>query len=299
MGEKGIFNKVDTLYTKVVEVIIGDQPLHTLKSRNKNNTTDTKEPLKQTKDLYNSLKEKFLNLGIPKNKDELLYHEVVKKEKALKHTKRQEIEQKAEKTTQNTTVATRAKTPEKNIESTSRKDISPTPKKTDKSTQTKSTDTKNQTDTSTLKGSKKRGKIKKERNTKIDISSNKKSKETNTKTKSAPKGAKKATKIALYIKDIKKHYGEVDEEFVTIIVNNLGPSIYKKDAELVSCSDSKELDTVRKNFLKKKLGIDASKNVLDAAIQDVCIELKSARKKYRATFYYALAKKFKKESMLS
>ena len=119
------------------------------------------------------------------------------------------------------------------------------------------------------------------------------------KTKSAPRGAQKAAKIALYIKDIKKHYGTVDEEFVAIIVKNLGPSIYKKDAELVSCSNPKELDTVRKSFLMKKLGIDASIGVLNAAIQDVCTELKGVRNKYRATFYYALAKKFKKESALS
>ncbi|WP_309496716.1 DUF2853 family protein [Sulfurovum sp.] len=129
----------------------------------------------------------------------------------------------------------------------------------------------------------------------------KKEEETKTTAKkpAAPKGTKRAEKIALYIKDIKKHYGEVDEDFVTIIVKNLGPSIYKKDAELVSCSDPKELDTVRKNFLMKKLGIDASQSVLDTAIADVCQELKSTRTKYRATFYYALAKKFKKESVLS
>jgi len=113
------------------------------------------------------------------------------------------------------------------------------------------------------------------------------------------KGSKRDAKIALYIKDIKKHYGEVDEAFVAIIVKNLGASIYRKDAELVSCSDPKELDTVRRNFLTKKLGIDASKAVLDAAIQDVCTELKGVRTKYRATFYYSLAKKFKKESVLS
>jgi len=120
-----------------------------------------------------------------------------------------------------------------------------------------------------------------------------------TTTKTTPPGSKRAEKIALYIKDIKKHYGEVDEAFVVIIVKNLGPSIYRKDAETVACSDPKELDTVRKNFLIKKLGIDASQGVLDAAIQDVCTELKGVRTKYRATFYYALAKKFKKESVLS
>lgn len=114
-----------------------------------------------------------------------------------------------------------------------------------------------------------------------------------------PATTKKAEKIALYTKDIQKHYGEVDNDFLAIIVKNLGPSIYKKDAELVSCSDPKELDTVRKNFLMKKLGINASQKVLDAAIEDVCEELKATQTKYRATFYYSLAKKFKKESVLS
>ncbi|SFV51624.1 Mll1468 protein [hydrothermal vent metagenome] len=120
-----------------------------------------------------------------------------------------------------------------------------------------------------------------------------------TKKKSTQKGSKRAEKIALYIKDIKKHYGEADKDFVTIIVKNLGPSIYRKDAELVSCSDPKELDTVRRNFLVKKLGLKLSKKDLDTAIQEVCLELKSTRKKYRATFYYRLAQKFKKESVLS
>jgi myosin heavy subunit len=122
---------------------------------------------------------------------------------------------------------------------------------------------------------------------------------TTKKSTTAAKGSKRDEKIALYIKDIKKHYGEVDEAFVAIIVKNLGPSIYRKDAELVSCSDPKELNTVRRNFLMKKLGIDASQAVLDAAIQDVCTELKGVRTKYRATFYYSLAKKFKKESVLN
>jgi hypothetical protein len=119
------------------------------------------------------------------------------------------------------------------------------------------------------------------------------------KTKIAPKGTKKSEKLALYSKAFKKLYGEVDEDFLEIIVKNLGPSIYKKDAELVSCSDPKELDTVRKNFLMKKLGLEEDKEVLDAAIKEVCEELKESSKKYRALFYYRLAQKFKKESVLS
>jgi len=148
------------------------------------------------------------------------------------------------------------------------------------------------TTTATTKSTGTKTTTEKKSTTKKKVSVNKKS--------TAPvKGSKRDEKIALYIKDIKKHYGEVDEAFVAIIVKNLGPSIYRKDAELVSCSDPKELDTVRRNFLIKKLGLDTSKSVLDTAIQDVCEALKGVRKKYRATFYYSLAKKFKKESVLN
>ena len=124
-------------------------------------------------------------------------------------------------------------------------------------------------------------------------------KKTNTATKATPKGTKKAEKIALYTKAFKKQYGDVDADFLEIIVKNLGPSIYKKDAELVSCSDPKELDTVRKNFLIKKLGLKEDKEILDAAIKEVCEELKDSSKKYRVLFYYRLAQKFKKETVLS
>jgi len=118
--------------------------------------------------------------------------------------------------------------------------------------------------------------------------------------KKAAAGSKKEAKIKLYTKDIKKHLGTVDDEFLAIIVKNLGPSIYRKDAELVSCSDAKELDTVRKNFLIKKLGFDKDeKEMLDGEIQKVCETLKGVRTKYRATFYYMLAKNLNKESALS
>ncbi|HFU77361.1 MAG TPA: DUF2853 family protein [Epsilonproteobacteria bacterium] len=193
----------------------------------------------------------------------------------------------------------------------------PATKTATKSTSTKSTESKKTTSTkkattkttSKKEATKKKPDVKKPATTKstdsktsakkVPAKKDSVKKETSSKKTTAAKGSKRDAKIALYIKDIKKHYGEVDEAFVAIVVKNLGPSIYKKDAELVSCSDPKELDTVRRNFLIKKLGIDASRGVLDAAIQDVCTELKGVRTKYRATFYYALAKKFKKESVLS
>ena len=143
---------------------------------------------------------------------------------------------------------------------------------------------------------------KKSEATKESKASKAKSTKTETSSSSVPSvkpGSKLEAKLTKYIADVKKHYGKVDEDFLAIIVKNLGPSIYNKDAEGVACSDPKELDTVRKNFLIKKLGMTESQEVLDKAISEVCVEMKASRNKYRATFYYALAKKFKKESKLS
>lgn len=132
-----------------------------------------------------------------------------------------------------------------------------------------------------------------------------KKEESVTKSKKAPakranSGTKREEKIKKYVTDVKKHYGSVDEAFVEVIVKNLGPSIYKRDAESVSCSDPKELDYLRNNFLIKKLGFEKSdKEMLDSEIQKVCEMMKGTRTKYRATFYYILAKNLKKESALS
>lgn len=78
----------------------------------------------------------------------------------------------------------------------------------------------------------------------------------------------------------------------------LGPSIYKKDSETIACSQSSELDTVRKNYLQKKLGLTDDDATLNTAIKKVCETMGSSnRNKYRALFYALLAKEFKKESI--
>jgi len=104
-------------------------------------------------------------------------------------------------------------------------------------------------------------------------------------------------KIALYTKSSNDLELGLDEEFVAKVTKALGPSIYNKDAESVSCSDSSELETVKKNFLIKKLGLEDS-DELDSAIKEVCQQMGSSnRNKYRALFYALLAKKFKKEEV--
>lgn len=88
----------------------------------------------------------------------------------------------------------------------------------------------------------------------------------------------------------------VDNTLLTAVAKGLGPSIYRKDASTVSCSDKDELARVKKNFLIKKLGCKDS-DKLDASIKEVCKEMGSSnRNKYRAIFYYILVKKLKKGS---
>jgi len=110
--------------------------------------------------------------------------------------------------------------------------------------------------------------------------------------------SKKDEKIALYQKAAADLKLGLDDAFIAKVTNGLGPSIYNKDAESVSCSDASELDRVRENFLKKKLGLKQDDKELDAAIKEVCEKMgKSNRNKYRALFYALLAKKFGKESV--
>ena len=104
-------------------------------------------------------------------------------------------------------------------------------------------------------------------------------------------------KIALYTKSANDLELGLDDAFISAVTKGLGPSIYNKDAESVSCSDSSELDTVKKNFLIKKLGLEDSSE-LDDAIKEVCQKMgTSNRNKYRALFYALLAKKFEKEDI--
>ncbi len=105
-------------------------------------------------------------------------------------------------------------------------------------------------------------------------------------------------KISKYTEENKKLGLGLDDELIAKVTKGLGPSIYKKDTETVSCSDKTELDRVRQNYLIKKLGLDLSDNEMDAAIKEVCEKMGSNnRNKFRALFYALLAQKFGKESI--
>lgn len=104
--------------------------------------------------------------------------------------------------------------------------------------------------------------------------------------------------IEKYAADMKEKIGTApDMDLFRKVVIGLGPSIYNADAETVSGSDKSELETVKKNYLMKKLGLADSPD-LDAAIDSVIEKYgKSNRNKYRAVIYYMLCKHFGKESV--
>ena len=104
-------------------------------------------------------------------------------------------------------------------------------------------------------------------------------------------------KVALYKKFMDDRDLKSNLDLLTAVTKGLGPSIYKADAETVSGTDAKELVTVKKNFLMKKLGL-ADSPALDTGIEEVVEQIgKSERKKYRAVVYYMLMKKFNKEAV--
>lgn len=71
-------------------------------------------------------------------------------------------------------------------------------------------------------------------------------------------------------------------------VNSLKSMVNNKDATLVSGADQSELETVRRNFVEKKLGVtDKDKGM--AAIQSVASKMSGIRMKSRPAFYYLVA----------
>ena len=101
--------------------------------------------------------------------------------------------------------------------------------------------------------------------------------------------------IEAMIAESKRLELDVTDEFITKVTIGLGPVIYNKGTANVACSKKDELETVKKNFLKKKLGLTNDDAELDEAIKEVCEKLgKSNKNKFRVHFYALLAIKFGK-----
>ena len=105
-------------------------------------------------------------------------------------------------------------------------------------------------------------------------------------------------KIALYIANAAELGLGLSDDLITKVTTELGPSIYNADSETVACTQGSELETIKANFLVKKLGIYASDEELYAAISSACEKMgNSNRNKYRALVYALLVKEFNKESV--
>lgn len=109
---------------------------------------------------------------------------------------------------------------------------------------------------------------------------------------------KREEKIDAMIAEAKKLNLNISDDLISKVAIGLGPVLYNKDTATVACGQVAELETVKTNFLKKKLGLSNDDAELDAAIKEVCEELgTSNRNKYRVLFYALLTMKFNKESI--
>lgn len=104
--------------------------------------------------------------------------------------------------------------------------------------------------------------------------------------------------IKKYAEDLKEKCGVTPNmDLLTKVTIGCGPSIYNPDASTVAATQQSELDTVKKNFLIKKLGL-VNTPALDKAIAEVLEKYgKSNKHKYRAVVYYLLTLHFQKESV--
>ncbi|UYV37284.1 DUF2853 family protein [Rhodobacteraceae bacterium D3-12] len=106
--------------------------------------------------------------------------------------------------------------------------------------------------------------------------------------------------IAKYAEDLKSKCGMTpDMDLLTKVTIGCGPAIYNADASTVAASQDSELETVKTNFLVKKLGLADGPALMDAIKSVLETYGMSERNKYRAVVYYMLVKHFGKESVYS
>ena len=112
------------------------------------------------------------------------------------------------------------------------------------------------------------------------------------------KMSKRDELIAKYAADLtNKCKMTPDMALLTKVTIGCGPAIYNADSSTVAGTDPSELETVRKNFLMKKLGLADSPKLMEAINAVIDTYGRSERNKYRAVIYYMLVKHFGKEAV--
>jgi len=105
--------------------------------------------------------------------------------------------------------------------------------------------------------------------------------------------AKTSTQFEILISKLKADSDKLElglsQELITEIAKDLGPSAFNSDSKFVDSKSQEELDTIKNEFLIKKLNlIDDSK--LDDAILSVLEQLKALKNKKHRVLVYALLK---------
>lgn len=104
--------------------------------------------------------------------------------------------------------------------------------------------------------------------------------------------------IAQYADDLRSKCGmEPDMDLLTKVTIGCGPAIYNADASTVAGTQPSELETVKNNFLIKKLGLADGPQLMEAIDKVIEVYGRSERNKYRAVVYYMLTKHFGKEAV--
>ena len=104
--------------------------------------------------------------------------------------------------------------------------------------------------------------------------------------------------IATYADDLRNKCGmSPDMDLLTKVTIGCGPAIYDADASTVAAGQAHELETVKNNFLIKKLGLTDGPQLTDAINKVIDTYGRSERNKYRAVIYYMLTKHFGKEAV--
>jgi len=104
--------------------------------------------------------------------------------------------------------------------------------------------------------------------------------------------------IAQYADDLRNKCGMTpDMDLLTKVTIGCGPAIYNADASTVAGSQESELETVKDNFLIKKLGLADGPQLMQGIHSVLQTYGQSERNKYRAVVYYMLTKHFGKESV--
>ena len=104
--------------------------------------------------------------------------------------------------------------------------------------------------------------------------------------------------IAKYADDLRNKCGMTpDMDLLRKVTIGCGPAIYNDDASTVAGSQQHELETIKDNFLVKKLGLADGPQLMEAINSTIETYGRSERNKYRAVVYYMLTKHFGKETV--